>query len=142
MLFPKSLIVDANILFSFFKKESARRIVLEKLLKKGTKINVPYEVFLELSNNKDKIIRYSDISSSEFEILMSLLHKHVNAFSDEQFETFIKESIDLAPHKKDLEYFALSLSLKNCPIWSDETSFKEQSKIKIFSTKELLDLLK
>ncbi len=141
MLFTKSLITDANILFSFFKKDSARRLIFEKLLMNGVAINVPYIVFLELSDNKKDIIKYSGISSSEFNILMSSLYKHLKIFDDEEFKEFLIDAKDLSPHKKDIEYFALSLLLNNCPIWSDEISFKKQSKIKIFSTKELSEML-
>ena len=42
---------------------------------------------------------------------------------------------------KDDSYFALSLSKNKIPIWSDEIAFKKQSEIKVFSTKELLDML-
>ena len=43
-------------------------------------------------------------------------------------------------HKKDIPYFALALSL-SLPIWSDETDFKKQSKIQIYNTKQLSELL-
>ncbi|MBS3093378.1 hypothetical protein J4456_02225 [Candidatus Pacearchaeota archaeon] len=141
-MFFSKLVVDANILFSFFKKDSTRRLLLEKLLKKRAGINVPYITFSELLNNKDKIVRYSEISPSEFDILISSLRKRLIIFPDKNFEEYIKESLSLAPHKKDIEYFAISLSLNNCPIWSDEKAFKNQSKIKIFSTEELLKLVK
>ena len=41
---------------------------------------------------------------------------------------------------KDDPYFALALSL-NCPIWSDEEAFKQQSRIKVFNTKKLSELI-
>jgi len=55
-----------------------------------------------------------------------------------QYEEFKKIARPLAPHKsdKDIPYFALALKL-NCPIWSNEPEFKEQSKIKIFNTQDL-----
>ncbi len=140
MQLPSSLIVDANILFSFFKKDSTRKFILNKLLKKGVTINIPYLVFLELSNNKDKIIKYSHISSTDFIMLLSILNKRLNIFSEEDFSEYLKEALKIVPDKKDIEYFALSLSLNNCPIWSDEKSFLKQKEIKIFSTKELLDV--
>ena len=42
-----------------------------------------------------------------------------------------------APHAKDVPYFALALSL-NCPIWSDEKSFKKQNKVEVYSTADVV----
>src|SRR3989344_5596414 len=97
-MFFSKLVVDANILFSFFKKDSTRRLLLEKLLKKRAGINVPYITFSELLNNKDKIVRYSEISPSEFDILISSLRKRLIIFPDKNFEEYIKESLSLAQH--------------------------------------------
>ena len=46
----------------------------------------------------------------------------------------------LAPHLKDVEYFALALKL-DCPIWAQEKAFKKQSGVKIFATSDLFPLL-
>ncbi|RLJ01631.1 MAG: hypothetical protein DRP10_03570 [Candidatus Aenigmatarchaeota archaeon] len=52
----------------------------------------------------------------------------------------MEEAIKLAPHNKDVEYFALALKL-GCAIWSNERDFKKQEVVKVLSTKELKDLL-
>ncbi len=46
----------------------------------------------------------------------------------------------LAPHARDVQYFALALSF-NAAIWSNEKAFKKQSKVKVFSTSELISFL-
>jgi len=52
----------------------------------------------------------------------------------------IPEAKLLAPHLKDVEYFALALRF-DFPIWSNEKAFKKQSKVKVFSTKDLIAFL-
>ena len=43
-------------------------------------------------------------------------------------------------HPKDVEYFALALRF-DFPIWSNEKGFKKQTKVKVFSTSELISFL-
>ena len=50
------------------------------------------------------------------------------------------EAFELAPHKKDVQYFALALKF-DCPIWSDEVKFKKQSSVNVYNTSEVLELL-
>ncbi len=141
---PEKLIIDASILFSFFKSDSVRRKVIEELLDKECELISPSFVIEELSNNKDKILRYSKIDTSAFMFLFSLLNKHIKTFSEERYSQFLTQANKLSPHKEDIKddpYFALSFALNKTPIWSDEPAFKEQSEIKIFSTLEFLKIL-
>jgi len=139
MLLQNELIVDASILFSFFKKDSIRRQLTKDLLNKNCKLISPYFILEELRSEKDKILKFSKVSIGEFEFTLSTLKDEIELILKEEYQEFLTEAKKLSPHDKDAPYFALSLSLNNCPIWSDEKAFKEQSKIKIFSTKELLE---
>ena len=53
----------------------------------------------------------------------------------------VSEAKTLAPHSKDIQYFALSLAFNKCLIWSDEKAFLKQNKINIFSTDKMLEKL-
>ncbi|RLG24822.1 hypothetical protein DRN85_07025 [Methanosarcinales archaeon] len=46
----------------------------------------------------------------------------------------------MSPDPDDIDLLALALKL-NCPIWSQEKTFKSQSRIKVFSTSDLLSIL-
>ncbi len=143
-MFPYSeIIVDANVLFSFFKPGSARLQIIENLLDNDVKLIAPYFLYEELVKNKEKIKTFSKISEGEFRYALSLLYDEISLISEDGFKQLLKEAHLLSPHlysSKDDPYFALSLLLNNCPIWSDEKSFFKQDKIKIFSTKDLLNL--
>ncbi|MBI4116887.1 hypothetical protein HY449_04035 [Candidatus Pacearchaeota archaeon] len=134
------LIVDANILFSFFKKDSTRRRLIEELLNRETELVSPHFMLHELRVNKDKIMQLSNISFGEFELTVRLIEDEINLIPEDKFKGFLSNASKLSPHPKDKPYFALSLALDKCPIWSDESAFKRQSEIKIFSTFELLKL--
>ncbi len=129
------LIVDANILFSFFKFDSVRRRIISSIAS-DTKLISPDFVFEELSKEKEKIKRYAKIDDIGFIVLFSLIEREIKSVPRSEYDSFLARSKELAPHKKDTPYFALALSL-NCAIWSDEKSFKQQSVVKIYSTNEL-----
>tara|TARA_Y100000034_G_C6811507_1_gene364714 strand:+ start:404 stop:829 length:426 start_codon:yes stop_codon:yes gene_type:complete len=141
MELPKKLIPDANILFSFFKIDSTRRHVFRELLKHDLKFLAPKLLIEEILSEKDKIIKFAHIGEKEFSQLFTLLYKQIEKLDNEEFSSFLAEAAKLSPHDKDAPYFALALS-HDLSIWSDEKAFKKQDKVKIFSTKDLLSLLR
>ena len=138
---PKQLILDANILFSFFKSDSIRRNAFKELLKKECRFICPSYILEELSKDKEKIKKYAGIDEFEFSYLFQLLKKELNIISIEKYKENLLSAKEISPHEKDNIYFALALSL-SIPIRSDEKAFKRQSKVKIYSTEELLKILK
>lgn len=131
------LVVDANVLFSFFKQDSSRRKLLIELLRLGEELASPQYCFEELAGDKERINKYSGTDDEQFSKLLSLLETFITSVPESEYSEFAHEAETLAPHQKDVPYFAVALS-KNCPIWSDEKAFKKQSRIKVFSTAELL----
>ena len=134
---PKLLIVDANIIFSFFRKDSARKYIIEELLNMDCELLSPEYLIEELFSDKERIKKFSGINEAEFLGLFSLIKDEIKIVPESKYKDFLSKAFKLSPHIKDNPYFALSLFL-SCPIWSDEKSFKKQSKVKIFSTAELI----
>ena len=137
VLLPKKLVIDANIVFSFFKKESARRLLVEKLLDANCELISPSYVLDELRSDKENIIKYSKISDSEFVFTLFEIGENIKPIPLEEYEQFLSEANKISPHEKDNPYFTLAMAF-NCGIWSDENAFKGQSVVKIFTTKELI----
>ena len=133
---PINLIVDANILFSFFKTDSLRRDLIEKLPNLGYKLISPDFVMEELLKEKDKIMKFAKINEIGFLFLFSLIERKIETIPWKEYEKWMEKAKKIVPHIKDTPYFALALSL-NAAIWSDEKAFKKQNKVKIFSTEEL-----
>ena len=73
----KELIIDASILFSFFKKDSIRRQIFEELLNEGCKLVSPNFVLEELRSDKHKIINFSKISEGDFEFSFATLEDEI-----------------------------------------------------------------
>lgn len=138
------LVVDANILFSFFNEKSARRRLIKKLPKMGCKLITPDFALEELMEDRERIKEFARIDEVGFMFLFSLLERKIEIYPEEKYEQSLSEAEKISPHGKDVHkddpYFALALSF-NVPIWSDEKAFKKQSAVKVFSTKDIIALL-
>ena len=134
------IVVDASILFSFFKPESFTRNLLKSVYIKGAKFIVPDFALDELYSLRQKICKFCGIGGLEFIISFALLSEIIEVVPRAEFKNFESKALKLLPkHTKDMPYFALALS-SDCAIWSNEKRFKGQSDIKIFSTDEIKKL--
>lgn len=136
---PASLVVDANVLFSFFKSDSGRRRMILRLRREGCRLLSPDYVFEELTREMDRINRVANTSETEFAFVLSLLERTVETVEQEQYWECAEDAAALAPHEKDVPYFALALQ-ENAPIWSDETAFRAQDTVTVFTTEGLYDV--
>ncbi len=129
------LVADANILFSLVNpKTSASELV--KLC--NIKLFSPSFALGELAKYKSEIEDKSEIS---FDKVKESLNKQVSFIKESEFSSLFpqfKEFID----EKDVPYLALSLHFNNIPIWSNDPHLKKQSLIKVFTTEELIELIK
>ena len=141
------LVVDTNILFSFFKKESMTRTLI---LYGSLELLSPEIALKELQKHSKELAKKSDINTEELKDLISRLKKHIEFISVLRYRDSLRPALKLAtkfPQKDveefldDIDFFALA-SKEKCPIWSQDTLFKKQSSIKIFTTTELLTSIK
>ena len=69
--------------------------------------------------------------------IMALANIRVIALSE--YKEFIKAAQTICPDIDDVHYFALAIKLK-CAIWSNDKKLKEQDKIKVYASHELVKL--
>lgn len=136
MEIPAAVVVDANILFSFFQADSGRRRLIKRLRSDGCQLLSPDYVLEELTAEKERISRFADLSEHEFVFLFSLLERTVTTIERERYNDRLADAKRLAPHQKDVPYFGLAL-YGDIPIWSDESAFREQDAVPILTTQTL-----
>ncbi len=130
--------MDTNVLFSFFKKESkTRRLILNFEI---LELITPSFCIDELNEHKELICEKSKLSDSEFEEVLDDLLIFVKVFSLSEYEDFLSDAKAISPDPDDIDLFALALKL-DCPLWAQEKAFKKQSKVKVFSTSDLISFL-
>jgi len=133
------LVVDANVLFSFFKKDSfTRRFIFTH---PEIELFTPVYVFEELEEHSEEIKSKARIDDRVYELSTKELLEFVAIVPLDDFKKFWREAKQISPDPDDVEYLALALSL-DCSIWSNDKALKEeQNRIVVVTTKELTTLL-
>jgi len=130
------LVSDANIAFSLLKKDSFTR----KLAKEHSLELYSHKFILEeLEEHSEELCELLNISNDKFERIKEILSKLVN-LKVKVSPQYLNWAKSLISDSDDAPYLALALKL-NCPIWSEDPHFKEQSVREVFKTKELKEFL-
>jgi predicted nucleic acid-binding protein len=131
------LIIDANIIIAMLIKPGKP---IEVFFYSRLILYAPQLLFQELEKNKAEIIKKSRISKEDFEWLYVILKHNITIIPEDEFLKYREEAEKICPDPKDIVYFALALYLQ-CSIWTNEKKLKEQEKIKIYHTHELIKAL-
>ncbi|MCK4398642.1 MAG: hypothetical protein KAV25_06590 [Methanophagales archaeon] len=131
------IIVDANKVFAAFITDG---IVHDLLFSGKFKPVGPEKLLEEVKKHKVDIAEKARKKLEDIELAIKLLEPEFKMFFRQEYTGKLPEGLKLAPHPKDVEYFALALRF-DFPIWSNEKEFKKQSKVKVFSTSDLISFL-
>lgn len=127
-------VIDTNVLFSFFWKESGiRKTILDPKLE----LFAPEKALDELDDHSSEICSKAGINLGKYDLWRTVLSWEINEVKFEEFEEKLSEARRISPHPKDEEFFAVALLLGSV-IWSNEDKLKQQSKVKVLSNKEML----
>jgi len=130
------LVLDANVLIAALVKDGLTR----KLLFEPDVIYFAPEFII------DEVFKHIDEVSNKVgvkpETIGELLNKifsraNINVIPFEELKNFVKDAKNIVPDVGDLLYFACALKMK-CPVWSNDKRLKNQDRIQIYSTKELI----
>lgn len=130
------LIVDANILFSALIKESFSSYLL---FSSGFHLFTPEYIFTEFEKHKEEILEKTERTTEEFYRLLEILKRRITIIPLEELIDYVGEAEKISPDPDDVAYFALALKF-NCSIWSNDKKLKQQDKIKVHHTHELVKL--
>jgi|SRR3989338_4103513 len=132
-----NLVADANVLFAALIKEGK---TIEILLNPFFNFHAPEFLFEEFNKYKNEILRKTYRSESQFLEILEIMKNIINIIPKEEYLDRVNPAEEISPDENDTDYFALALKL-NCAIWSNDKRLKEQNKVKIYSTEELVELL-
>ena len=132
------LVVDANVLFSFFMKYSSTRKFI--FSHPELELFAPEYLFDELEEHKEEIKRKSKIDDNVFNLSKKELLIYVTVVPLDEFKEFWDKARKISPDPDDAQYFAVAFAM-SCVFWSNDKSLKKQSCVKILNTKELLELI-
>jgi predicted nucleic acid-binding protein len=128
-------VVDANILFSLCKESSAASGIFSK---HDIKLVAPDFALIELYKYKKEIIEKS--GGRDFEKIIENLKNKVVFINKTEYKDFIERASSLISDENDVSYVAVALRFF-FPIWSNDSHMKEQDKVVVFTTKDLIDAI-
>ena len=102
-----------------------------------SEFSAPEYVKFELDKYKEDCLLKSGLSEHEFEARQTEVEACINFFKSSEYAKFLKKSSNVLPDPKDSPYLALALSIDSS-IWSNDPHLKEQSLVKVYTTKELI----
>ena len=118
------LVVDSNVLFTFFWKNS----VFSNIVEQRSDFVAPGLVLEEIKKYKQELLTKTAASPKEFDQLLQELLQRVEIIPLATYRSYFDEVKLLAKNfsdndkdefLKDADLFALALKLK-CPIWSND----------------------
>lgn len=129
------IVVDTNRIIAALIKDSISRRIL---FNTDFKFICPDYALVEIYKYEKEIRRKANISHSEFEILLSLIFENIDIIPKAEYENFLGEAKNLIDDMDDVPFIAVCLALKADGIWSDDSHFLKQNKIRIFKTEYIL----
>ena len=132
------LVIDANILMSALIATEGKTYDL--IFNESIKLVSVDKLMRELDKYKSEIMEKSGLSEYDFDVFVSLISSEIELIPYSEIKKFISEAEKISPDTNDTEYFALALKL-NCSIWSNDKKLKNQGKVKVFSTEDLVKSL-
>lgn len=131
------LVLDNNSLFSIMNPHSVSAYIFASI---KCAFIAPEFAKMELTKYKEECLFKSKLSEQEFEIRQEEVEGSIGFVKESEYDGLLLTAIRRLPDPKDAPYLATAL-LVNAPIWSNDPHLKEQSLVKVFSTKELIEKL-
>ncbi len=130
------LVVDANILFAALIKDS---FSYSLLFSGEFHLFASEYIFAEFDKHKEEILEKTERTTEEFFRLLEVLKRRITIVPLEELTEYVETAENISPDPGDIVYFALALKF-NCPIWSNDKKLKQQDKVKVYHTHELMKL--
>lgn len=132
------LVVDANILVAGFLRAAVTR---ELLLDERLTLCTPEYAILET----ERILltpriqrRFGKLSPDQVKLALATTASNVEVLPETTYRDNLPEAKKFAPDPADTPYLALALHL-DIPLWSNDTLLKEQDRVAVYTTQEVLD---
>jgi len=131
------LVLDNNILFSLMNPLSVSSYLFSYI---NAKFIAPEFIKSEFEKYKEVILSKSGLSEQEFEARRKEIEKSIEFIEESKYEKLLIKANTNLSDPKDLPYFALALSTSSA-IWSNDSHLKKQRQVRVFTTKEIIDMI-
>ena len=133
-----NIIIDSNVLFSaLIKNSKTRKIILDY----DGFFLFPSFIFIEMQRHKNELLKKSGMSERDFNKLFRLILKKVAIVPNEVLISYKKDALEIVKNidPDDVLFVACALAYPNSIIWSDDKKLKDQSKVEVLNTEEIVN---
>ncbi len=132
-----NIIIDTNIILSAIIKDSLTRHLIISL---NVLFYYPEQSLDEILRNKKGVLEKTKMPEYEFNTKITTLFKYINIIKTKDIEEHINEADKIIGriHKNDIPFIAAALA-KEAYVWSNDGHFQKQNKIKVITTKEIIE---
>lgn len=135
------LVVDANVLVAAFLRAATTR---ELLLDDRLVLQAPEWSLMEA----ERVLttprlrrRLGGLSQADVRSLLAHISARIRVLPAATYHARIGDAERVTPDITDVPYLAMALHL-NVPLWSNDAALKEQTVVPIYTTRELIELLR
>ena len=132
-------VLDTNIILKALIRDSAvRRIIAGP----NHEFLIPEEAVEETRKHMQLIMQKSGLSRPEIDLVLEtlLMNIHIIPPQDIVFKRKEAEEIMAPIDRNDAAFLAAAMSVPCDGIWSDDSHLKRQSKVRVWTTKDLVEL--
>lgn len=135
------LAVDTNRIIAALVKDSASRKILLSDKFDFLTIEITKQ---EIEEHRQELLDKTRLTDEQLNLALSLLFSRIFVVSDIVVESKMDQAKKImdALDPDDAPFVALALAVENDGIWSDDKHFKQQNRIRIWETKDLLTLIR
>lgn len=131
------IVLDSNrVLAAMIKDSTTREILFDTFFE----FIAPDFILTEIRENEGKIIKTANITKGEFEILLALIFEHITIIPETEYDKFVKSIKDEITDAEDISYIAVCLASDAHGIWTHDSHFDKQDKVKVFTNISMLEL--
>ncbi|MEK6890891.1 MAG: PIN domain-containing protein [Nanoarchaeota archaeon] len=133
------IIIDNNIVFSIMKPDSVSSLLFYNMLEKY-EFFAPSYLIEEFNNNEKECFAKSKTSIDDFKLRKKEVFSRIKFIELDYYKEEVKKLINLISDKDDIVYLALALKM-DCTLWSNDSLLKNQNKVRVLSTEDLIEIL-
>lgn len=131
------LVVDSNVMFSFFKRDSTTAKIFEEM---QLGLFSPEYALTEIKKHAAEIREKAGISSEEFDEQKKRLALLVEFVPEQEYKGCLRQAGKIVQDKDDIDFMALALKL-GIAMWSNDKSLKQQSRVIVLDSGEIIKLI-
>ena len=134
------IVLDSNIVFSALIKDSLTRKLILNL---PSKFLFPEYIFEEIAEHKEELSEKLGLDKDKLNSILNSILENIIIVPTILLEKYKQEAVELIKDidMDDVLFIACALAHPNSAIWSDDKNLKNQKKVKVYSTKEIIELM-